>query len=156
DGARVYVQSSADGHVYLIDTRNRSVSSVVLDPAATGLPQSLALSPDGSRLYLIEFGSIAVMDTANGAVVGRIPFGGAAARDTLQALRSHDGRTLYVAFGSGRELVAVDTATLTASAPIALGGSGTLRGLDIARDDRLLYLAADSGDFFRVDAASHA
>jgi YVTN family beta-propeller protein len=156
DGTRVYVQSSADGHVYLIDTRTRSVASVVLDPAATGLPQGLALSPDGSRLYLIESGSIALLDTGNGAVVGRIPFSGDAARDTLHAVPSNDGRTLYVAFGSEQDLVAIDTATLTASAPIALGGKGTLRGLDIARDDRTLYLSDDGGDFFRVDTASHA
>jgi len=155
DGTRVYVQSSADAHVYLIDTRTRAVAAVVLDPAPTGLPQGLALSPDGSRLYLLEAGSIAVMDTGDGAVFGRIAFPDAA-HDALSAVASHDGRVLYVALGTAHSVLAVDTFALTASAPIALNGGGVLRGLDIAPDDRTLYAADDAGGFFRIDTASRA
>jgi len=155
DGTRVYVQSSADAHVYLIDTRMRAVAAVVLDPAPTGLPQGLALSPDGSRLYLAEAGSIAVMDTGDGAVVGRIAFANAA-HDRLTAVPSHDGRWLYVALGAAHSVVAVDTASLAPAAQIALNGSGVLRGLDIAPDDRSLYAADDAGGFYRIDTASQA
>lgn len=155
DGTRVYVQSSADAHVYLIDARTRAVAAVVLDPTPTGLPQGLALSPDGSRLYLLEAGSIAVMDTADGAVVGRVAFD-TAAHDQLTAVPSHDGRVLYVAIGAAHSVVAVDTLSLTSSAPIALNGGGVLRGLDIAPDDRTLYAADDAGGFYRIDTASRA
>jgi len=84
-----------------------------------------------------------------------VPFDGTA-HDQLTAAPSHDGRTLYVAIGAAHDIVAVDTFAWTVSAPIALNGGGVLRGLALAPDDRTLYASDDAGDFYRIDAVSHA
>jgi YVTN family beta-propeller protein len=67
------------------------------------LPFGLALSPDGSRLFVAESGinAVGVLDARTGAVLGHVPAGWYPARVAV----SPDGRRLYVSnakgFGAG-------------------------------------------------------
>ncbi len=107
---RVYVSNTNQDSVAIIDpAAGKVVNTVELEPAASVrglggvLPFGLALSPDGSRLYVACAGinAVAVLDTRQAKVLGYMPAGWFPARLVL----SPDGKTLYVSnakgFGAG-------------------------------------------------------
>lgn len=63
------------------------------------IPSGMAMSPDGAKLYVCESGlnSIAVIDTASGKILGRIPSGWF----PMQLALSPNGKRLYVATQKG-------------------------------------------------------
>ena len=80
-GGKAFV-ANADGHtVSEVDIASRSVRSFDLslsaDPYAGQTPSGMALSGDGRQLFVAEsgFDDVAVVDTASGKVVSRIPTG---------------------------------------------------------------------------------
>ncbi|MEJ2007728.1 MAG: hypothetical protein P8Z30_06150, partial [Acidobacteriota bacterium] len=107
---KVYVSNSAQDSISILDAHTGKVErTLVLRPARSVqgfrglLPFGLALSPDGSRLYVACAGinALAVIDTRREAVLGYIPTGWFPARVAL----SPDGKTLYIdnakGFGAG-------------------------------------------------------
>ncbi len=107
---RVYVSNSAQDSISILDAHSGKVEkTLLLQPAESVkglrgvLPFGLALSPDGSRLYVACAGinALAVIDTQQDKVLGYTPTGWFPARVKVSA----DGKTLYVSnakgFGAG-------------------------------------------------------
>src|SRR5262249_61734165 len=75
---RAYVAVANDDRVAVIDLATRAVAgnwSTARSEGAGTSPTALALSPDGSRLYVAESSAdeLALFDTDDGTLVGRIP-----------------------------------------------------------------------------------
>lgn len=106
DQSKIFVSNTAQDSITIIDTRtNRVEKTVRLSPAETVrgllgvLPFGLALSPDGSRLYVACSGinAVAVMDTRSDTILGYFPAGWFPARVAV----SPNGKTLYVENAKG-------------------------------------------------------
>jgi YVTN family beta-propeller protein len=124
---------------------------------ATGIqPKSVDVSPDGSRIYVSNFGrpdrdNVRVYDARTLAQVGVIEFAG----NAVETEFSPDGATLYVSNFRRGVVEVVDTATLTVRGEIEVGANPKV----IARspDGSRIYVANWSSDTISiVDAASLA
>src|SRR5439155_18371322 len=151
---RLFVASGSTDHVAVLDTKRRRVIARLLDPPPAGpdegtTPNALALSADGSRLYVAEAdaNAVAVFDltagtsnvaSAHGAdrLVGRIPTGWY----PTAVLEAGDG----VVGGSGKGRGAV--ANRGGSRPLPLAGWRDPRGPEYT-------LALISGAMMRVSLA---
>lgn len=109
-GADLYLSDNNNDLIERLDTRTGKITlrvSLSPSPLVAGLrgvaPTGLALSPDGSRLYVAESGlnAVAVVDTKRGIVLGLIPTAWYPYRVAL----SPDGKTLltvcFRGFGNG-------------------------------------------------------
>ncbi len=105
-GTRLYVSNGNNDTIDVIDTRAGTITGTVrLRPAPEleryrGVtPYSLALSPDGRRLYVCEAGinAVGVIDTSTLSVLGHIPTAWYPTAIDVSA----DGRTLLVANAKG-------------------------------------------------------
>lgn len=92
NGLVLYVAQTSTREVAAIDLETGKVGKLIPVPGTVG---DLALSPDGTRLYVAladPDGQIAVVNTASAQIIERIPVG-----HTPSALAvSPDGKTLYV------------------------------------------------------------
>ncbi len=106
----VFVSNTAQDSITIFNARTRRIEKTLgLTPAPSVrglrgvLPFGLALSPDGTRLYVACAGinAVAVINTEAGKVIGYFPTGWFPAELAM----SPDGKTLYVAntkgFGAG-------------------------------------------------------
>ena len=85
DGKTAYVRQG--GHVYVVDVLSRTVrTEITFTSSMTG---DVSLSDDGSRLYVVDAGTVKVFDTASMKQVGS--FG---SRLTMVVV-SEDGQTAY-------------------------------------------------------------
>jgi YVTN family beta-propeller protein len=119
DGSRVYatgellvniIPPMALGVVSVIDTATDTVITLV----TVGVnPFGVAVSPEGSKVYVTNSGSVSVIDTATNTVVDAIPVGSG---PTGLAL-TPDGSKLYVADTLSNAVSVIDTATNTKLVP---------------------------------------
>lgn len=81
DGSKMYVANTLSDTVSVINTATKTVSGTIAlalsagEPSMGGLPNNLALSGDGTYLY-VSMGAdnaVAVINTATDQVIGRIP-----------------------------------------------------------------------------------
>ena len=98
-------------------------------------PKSIALSPDGSRLYVCNFGfsgrrNVWVYDAQTLEHVGRIDFPGNAA----EAVVSPDGATVYVSNFARSLIEVVDAETLDVTDEITVGSNPKFMVIDEARN----------------------
>lgn len=101
---------NGDGNtVAVIDTTTNQVTTVSVAGAGNG-PQALAISPDGTRLWVgtAVSGNVSVVDTATNAVVKTIPVSGAAG-----IAFSPDGHFVYVANFTANTVSVINTANYT-------------------------------------------
>jgi hypothetical protein len=120
--------------------------------------QAMAVSPDASRLYLVDTmrATVAVMDTKSLEIVqeAAAPSLASAGRARASARVSGDGRRLFVGgAGDGREVVVLDAATLHVAdrwrMPDRVSGFGLSpdgRRLYAALGDRVAMLDPETGD----------
>lgn len=75
----------------MFDTRTDTIVETV---ALEGAPLKMALTPQGTRLYITynDVGQVAVVDTASGQVIRTIGLGG----ELLGVAVAPDGRQVYV------------------------------------------------------------
>jgi YVTN family beta-propeller protein len=137
NGAKVYVSNSSvsnppQGNVSVIDTATDTVTTIATGQLAQSSFQAspgLAVSPDGTRLYLSEEGenTIAIIDTAVDTVIDHILTG-----NDHRGLAVHpSGNPLYVAnFTDG--VWVHDTVTPYARIATASNGGGYAGGFPIA------------------------
>jgi YVTN family beta-propeller protein len=121
------------GRVSVIDTRTRAVvASVQVD----AFPYSVAISPDGRRIYVGSIGSgrsVSVIDAPSHRVVksglvGYLP---------NAMVVSRDGTRLYVADGSERSVHEVDAQSLEVLRSVAVGQN--ILGMVMSADGSLLF-----------------
>jgi len=152
DGSKAYV-GSGYGLIGVIDLPTNKVIAWITRPdayktnAGIWVFRTLALSPDGKRLYAVNLyppfsdvtaSAMSVIDTATNLVVANIPVDPPAYFTDL--IVSRDNANLY--YNSGRTLAAIDTATnaiRVPSSPIATSG------MALSPDGNLLYLNTYSG-----------
>jgi hypothetical protein len=101
-------------------------------------PKTLALSPDGSHLYVVDarLGLIATIDTKGPRLAGTTHVDFGSGRGTAMATTGLDD-TLYV--GWGNSVTAIDTASMKVREQLSLGQ--TVTGLGVDRDGTRLYVA---------------
>jgi YVTN family beta-propeller protein len=75
DGSHVYVANGREGSVAVIDVAARRLERTIEGVGAR--PWGIAITPDGKKLYVAAMPDVAVVDVARGAVIKRIPAGGA-------------------------------------------------------------------------------
>ena len=95
DGARAYA-TLRTSKVIAIDTASRQVAATIV---TDGQPGAIALTPDGSRGYVMDMTAqnVFVLDTANARLVQRIPVGMIARPIMTPAVAvARDGRHAYV------------------------------------------------------------
>lgn len=149
DGRYVYVSSEAEHRVAIIDTQTlRVVGQIDVGKR----PRAIAFSPDGERAYVTGEidGTLTVLDTAARSTIAtvRLPDD---ARPMGIAV-SRDGARVYVATGRGRNLLAIDGATLAVQASVEVGERPW--GVALSPDGRYAYTAnGPSNDVTVVDTA---
>lgn len=133
---------------------NASDPSDVNDPAYAGpdcdsygpgtadgayIPSGMALSPDGSKLYVAFNGAntLGVINTANDTLISQIPVGNA----PRQVVISPDGTTAYVSNEGGRPANKTDFTNLSDGTPIV---SSPVTGAAITGTVSVVNLATDT------------
>jgi YVTN family beta-propeller protein len=88
----IYVTNQLDDTLSVINARTNQVTATV---AAGVAPEGVAVTPDGSRVYIADSGSaeVSVLDTANNKIVATVPVG----KSPTGVALSPDGQFLYVA-----------------------------------------------------------
>jgi len=119
DGSFLYAASGANnGALYQIDPQSDSIVNTwnVYPTFALATPDVLAVSPDGTRLYVgsaetMNVGwysaSMAVIDTSSGEVLGYVALDGAPSG----LVANTDGRYVYAAIAGKDEVSIIDTVT---------------------------------------------
>jgi len=112
-------------------------------------PTDIDISVDGLKAYVTNQRShtLGVIDIATNTQLSTVYVGGSPFRVT----RSRDGARIYVTTGEGH-LVTVNAATLTAGAPLALGGP--LNGLAVHPSQPVIYVTSTSGILYAVSEAT--
>jgi YVTN family beta-propeller protein len=146
-GPFAYVADGGFGTVSVIDIETNAVIATISLPAGTQ-PGQLAVSPDGTRVYVSTGNALAVIDTAtNSVVVPSIPVG----LGTRSVAISPDGRFAYVAVQFEGRVTIVDTTTNAVVATVNTGGQPT--GLKMTPDGSRVYVANSlSGTVSVIDA----
>ena len=147
-GSIVYVTGNADS-VFAINT----VTQQIVGRVAVGLdPNGIAISADGSRLYVtnLSSGDLSEVNTGTMAVVRTITLGGV----PQDVVVSPDGTELYVANEAGAMQVVTLSSGVVTAASSATGG---LFGLALSPDGaRLVGSRPGSGSVLFIDRATRA
>jgi YVTN family beta-propeller protein len=137
--------ASLSGHLTVID---RSTNAVLTTVAVGGLPDSAAVSPDGSKVYVADAtGRLQVLDAATDKVSAIVKVGGAP--DSVAV--SPDGSKVYVADATGR-LEVVDAAAGTVSSTLGVGGIPD--SVAVSPDGSKVYVADAAGRLDVIDTAT--
>jgi YVTN family beta-propeller protein len=132
DGSKVYFANNND--VSVVDT----ATNAVLTTIPVGLaPFDLAVTPDGTRIYVVNFSSdtVSVIGTATNTVLATIQ----GLDQPANVAITPDGRTVYVTNQGGSDTVSViSTATNQIIATIPVGDLPA--GVAVTRDGTLAYV----------------
>ena len=132
--ARVYVSNNGDNTVSEIDP---STNTVVATIHVGSGPEGVAVTPDGTRLYVAhDGGAVWVIDTSNNSVVTKVAVGG----DPYGVTITPDGTRVYVTEDNGAAVSAIDTSSNTVIAKISV--PATPSGVAITPDGRYAYVAS--------------
>jgi YVTN family beta-propeller protein len=120
DGKRLYASAGGNNKIRVYDVAADGTlterPSIALPPGAVRafgdrgpFPAGLAISPDGSRLYVANNldNTLSIVDTASGAIVATAAVGS----NPYAVVLSHDGRTAYVSNWGGDQTVTAPSAT---------------------------------------------
>lgn len=153
------VAVSGSGTVYVTDLGGNQV--VILDPAGQVIgrldvaeqPRSLAMSPDGRRLFVTSFSSglLTVVDVVANQVDARLDL---PVTGTFAVAVAPDGSRAYVSSHSHHQVLVIDAVADTLMATISLGNNP--RGLAFSPSgDTLFVTSATSGEIHLVRVADN-
>jgi YVTN family beta-propeller protein len=137
------------GVVSRIDVATGSVGQQI---AVGYTPSHVAFNPSGTTAYVANQGSrdVSVVDVATNRMTASIPV----ASDAWNVIVSADGAWLYATTDSGL-LYVIDTSNNAIVATVTLRAFDALRGLALAPDGRVLYVAGrNSGTIYAFDTQS--
>ncbi|HEY6003994.1 MAG TPA: beta-propeller fold lactonase family protein [Anaeromyxobacter sp.] len=119
DGALAFATCELEAAIQVIDARARQPAGLI-ELAPGSRPMGLAMSPDGTRLYVSNgrAGTVSAIDVATRKVVATAERVGA--RCWGIAITS-DGRKLYVANGPSNDVAVLDAASLSVVKRIPVG-----------------------------------
>lgn len=147
DGKRLYVTgASPEGRVHVVDTSTLALTESL---PVGHTPGALAVSPDGTKLYVCNrfHNDVSVVDVAARKETARI----AVLREPVAAVLTADGKYLFVANhlpagpASGDYVAAAVTVIETGSGAVAgavqlPNGSTSLRGICLSPDGQFVYV----------------
>ena len=121
------------GELVAIDPRTRQVS---WHAAFRGVPNHLAVSPDGRRVYItvVSGNYVDVFDTSTHALVDSVNVGTGPHDIDV----SRDGKTIYVGLIRGTDVTVFDAATNRVLRRIPFGAN--VRPIALSRDESRLYV----------------
>ena len=148
DGSRVYVVNTSS--VSVIDTSSNVVVATI--PLGVVQARGVALSPDGTRLYVATYGSnsIKVINTASNSVIATIPVGNL----PLGVDASPDGSKVYVANLTGNSVSVISTATNTVVATIPVGTQPS--SARVTPDGSRVYVAHYGSGLWVINAQTNS
>jgi YVTN family beta-propeller protein len=132
NGERLFVATL--GGIAVISTSERAVTANL---PVSGIPQGIAVSPDGRYVYVTEYvsltnGNVSVISTQTGAVTANIAMG----PNVYGVVAGVDGARLYVS--DGTSVAVIDTATNAVRTLVPVGHGA--RGMSLTPDGRHLYV----------------
>ena len=142
-----YVANPHTSTVSAIDIASNKVVATIADG---GYPWGLAITPDGSRVYVTDTVSNAAVaiDTASNKVIAEVAVG----NNPIGVAISPDGGRAYVANAFSNSVSVIDTASNTVVATIMVG-SGPY-GLAFTPDGNRAYVANSQSDPFAPGTVS--
>jgi YVTN family beta-propeller protein len=142
DGHRAFVANRTGNSISVIDTVTQSV---ITTWNFTRSPQTLAVSPDGSKLYyttLISASAVVEVDTATGQTLNTITsFPGSLSTSFLDMALSPNGSKIYIANQVNDEILIINTAPFTLSGSISLPANSEPIALAFSPDGQRAYVA---------------
>jgi YVTN family beta-propeller protein len=135
-GRWLFVGGCLSGSVYVVDTRVPALGRTL---AVGGMPQHLAVSRDGSQLYVADEANGLDMVTLSSGAVRTITLAGGGYGLAL----SPDDAQLYVTIPSVGLVQVVDRATGSVQATLRVGGKP--RGVAFTRDGAIAAIANEFG-----------
>jgi YVTN family beta-propeller protein len=149
-GSSIYVTDIGRAQVIVLDGTGRELQRIDV-PA---VPRSLALSPDGTRLYVtsLSAGELTVIGVPENEIVATVPLPAAAA---FAVEPSPDGRKVYLTANEDGLLIVLDALRNEVVKTIQIGANPR----DIAISplgDRIFVTNAASNEIFVLDAQSDA
>ncbi len=149
-----YITNLNSNIVSVINTANNNVTATV--PAGSD-PQGVAVSPDGTRVYVanIHYGSIgtvSIIDTATNKVTATVPVG--YKYSPCGVAVTPDGTKAYVTDRDIKCVSVIDTATSTVTATIPVGANPL--GVAAGPDGTKVYVAnRESNTLSVIDTATN-
>ncbi len=125
DGITLYMSSYTTNQIFVYNVFSGSGTTINL-PAGIGSPQSMVLSPDGTKLYFGDntSGALQVLSTATNTIIAAVPL--VAANDICYGVAiSPDGTRLYLTDETANVIKVVNTATNALITTIADPGGPT-------------------------------
>ena len=152
DGNKAFVSRSSTSDpvfnsIFAIDIKNMTVIKEILLPAP-GVPHGLALTPDGSTLYVanLSLDRISIVDAVNNEFVEDISF--PVGTQPMQTTVSPDGKYLYVSAKGTGNLIVIDTGTKTIVAQVNIG-PGPMH-ISVKSDGSKIYVPSMMGNYVAV------
>ena len=146
-----YPWNGLPNRVTVVNTTTNAVVGNISMPR--GPATSLAISPDGTRVYAPNLwsGYLTVIDTGSNSIVDTVPIGTAPQGVAM----SSDGQRVYISCGGSNAVYAVDTATNTVVATIP--ATGGIIGIAVSPDGSRVYTAnSQSKSVSVIDTATNA
>ena len=164
DGRYVHVANAGDGEftagsVSIIDTSTNTVVAELVTGSGviSTIPHALAVTPDGSKVYVANAGegTVSVIDTATKQVVGDPVFVGG---EPFDVAVSPDGSWVYVANNGDGTVSVIDTTTDQVVDTITVGAGDTRSGpyaVAVSPDGSQLYVGRNDDTVWVVDTTTN-
>ena len=160
--ADVYVADQVNGQVDDIATSSDTVSKTITvgsmadaNVAGGGDPNILAITPEGSKLYVASYtgGQVADIATSTDAVMSTIALAGTTPNPNALAL-TPNGCQLYVHDHASNQVDAVTVSSDEVAASPAVGTTGDPTGMSVTPDGTHVYVANHNGNSVSVIATA--
>jgi len=152
DGTKAYVSRSSTSDpifntIFVVDLTNMTVIKELLLPAP-GVPHGIALTPDGTTLYVanLTLDRISIIDAVNDEFVEDIVL--LPGTEPMQASTSPNGKYLYISARGTNELLVIDTETnsIIDKVPVAMSPMH----IAITSDGNKIYLPSMMGNVVNI------
>ena len=159
DQAFVYVAAVRSGKVVVIDTKANTVIQTIV---TGGGPTGVAVSPDGTRVYVsknsTDEDTVLVFDAdpRTGLLADSgTPIGTGAATKPGPLALSPDGSRLYILLQESKQLRVVDTGTLAIVATISVPSLSGPTDVAVNADGTRAYVVSAFGEVYTIDATDN-
>ncbi|MFI5332670.1 MAG: beta-propeller fold lactonase family protein [Candidatus Babeliales bacterium] len=146
-GATAYVTQRTD--VVVFDTTTNTVTQKITD-ASFVIPQQLAITPDGSTVYVVDagdglfnFGSVTIINVATNTVEGIVTDLSTTFNQPFGIAITPNGKTAYVTNFAGASVSVIDIASNTVTQ--AITSFGNPQGIAITPNGTMAYVV-DNGN----------